>query len=314
MSHLKLVETRSVVDATDPGVQQQLYTGRRYYIDDDIDRPLPRGVIGDYRISARRSEIHTPVFDRQGRAMIRFWDSDLAPSILSPWAPTDRNHRPLPLDSGLKSNTLLLSGSELEGPALDQEQRLWMAANFDLNFSTLCDAAQLGVLTLVESQRFLDLEGGERVPLLDTGAQAGEPPVLYIDPQAPALVSPVEAVQPRGESRDYRLSTRVSQPVIRSWQGRAVASVTVLEQYFSYFMQQPDNADGEPQCWLPLHPPVAWGWSIRLGRRVDGEWDILRRKVIRPTIGHEGVHLPVWENNTIALTGSEPAGERRQSC
>lgn len=47
-------------------------------------------------------------------------------------------------------------------------------------------------------------------------------------------------------------------------------------------------------------PPVTWGWSICVAKNGADEWAIVRRKLMLPTVGHEGLQLPHWHNQLIA--------------
>jgi hypothetical protein len=56
--------------------------------------------------------------------------------------------------------------------------------------------------------------------------------------------------------------------------------------------------------WVPALTPVMWGWSIRVGRRTDGEWGILRRKLLMPTSLDAGPELPLWQTDTYQIAYS----------
>jgi hypothetical protein len=100
------------------------------------------------------------------------------------------------------------------------------------------------------------------------------------------------------EYHDYHLTLR--QTIPDQYQEKTVESVTVLEQYKSYFMQRERSDSAERVIWTPLLEAVNWGWSIRVGYRADGELGILRRKLMLPAVGNDGLELPQWQTNHLA--------------
>lgn len=283
--------------ATLPG----LCLGRRYLIDVTPQSALApsHGLVGDYRIDIRRTEVQ-PVTTRGLHAACFFWDTDVS-------LPTTA--RPIRRDDGLaldghvlQGNSIQVAHGALNGPELTEASggtTLTLSPRFELVFDTAGHDAMAGVIHLVQAQRFVRLDDGTSIMLLDTHAH--DAPVLYLeDANDERPVKTVVECQAAGTARTYDYVFRIGQAIPDHYHGRAVESVTVLEQYTSYFMQreigQPENA----VIWTPACAPIAWGWSIRVERRFDGPWCLARRKVMLPIGGHDGLDLPVWTTNTLA--------------
>jgi hypothetical protein len=265
------------------------------------------GVCGDYRISAERGDIQSVAATPANNNVTEcyFWDTDVDLSRLTcdVWQNTSNGPQPLK-DYHLKSNRLMMQKTELEGPQIisrEENALLTLSPRFDFTFYTDSYAAQLGVINLVQATRFITLDNGNKVPLLDTDNE--ESAVLYLenpsDDQAIKLVSTPQEIS---VARQHTYTCTISQHIPAIFNGESVASVTVLEQYWSYLMQRAlpgDNNHNTHDIWIPVYSPVSWGWSIRVGHRTDGEWGILRRKLILPTTGHDGLQLPAWNKNTV---------------
>lgn len=191
--------------------------------------------------------------------------------------------------------------TEVVGPELVMEARqtlLRMQPVFHLRYETGAYAAQFGVVHLVQSERSVFMEDGTQRQLLTT-----EEPVLYIeDPHITEPMRYLSMHQSHGTRQTYHYQLSLRQAIPDILNNKAVESVTVLEQYQSYFMQRECSNSAPQPTWTPLLLPVTWGWSIRVGRRADGDWCILLRKLIRPIEGNEGLELPRWRSNSIALS------------
>jgi hypothetical protein len=105
--------------------------------------------------------------------------------------------------------------------------------------------------------------------------------------------------QALGESQPYRISSTISQAIPEQWHGQAVVDLVVMERYSSYLLQRATLAEDNQTLWTPLYFPISWGWSIRAGRRYDGEWDIMRRKLMLPITGQDGLQFPLWRDNSL---------------
>lgn len=235
---------------------------------------FPEGIIADYSISAESATIQAASTNAE---MLYIYNGEYL----------DEFH--------LQSNQLQLLNAFTDGPQVQQDElstQLLMQMEFPLQFSTHASAAQLGVVHLVQSQRSLQLQNGEHITLLES-----KEPVLYLDQNNHR--DGIELITEQDERRQsdyhYRLSLHQAIPEIIN--GIALESLTVLEQYQSYFMQRP-LLNNTSVIWTPLLAPISWGWSIRIGRRADGAWTIVRRKLVLPSVSHDGLLLPLWQSNT----------------
>ena len=306
MPHLKPVFLPFKPVSTHKPILNAIHTGARYLVScqDLSTLNSTHGVIGGYRMTSESAEIFQvePKAASSELSECYFWDTDIDLSQLQCKITLDIKDQLLSLqDSHLKSNRLLLNGAELTGPQItvsDEKAALILSPRFDVTFSTDSCTAQLGLINLVQATRFITLENGSQINLLDTGKE--ELPVLYLENQRDdQAIKFVTAPQQSGVTEEHTFNCDISQPIPVQVDGETVASVTVLEQYWSYFMQRAVPLDDHHNIWIPVYAPIQWGWSIRVGRRTDGEWGILRRKLILPTTGHDGFQLPVWNNNTV---------------
>lgn len=281
----------------------ELYLGRRYHIE-DASRPalaLSHGLVGDYRIELQRAEV-LPVTLQGTHGVCYFWDTDVA--LSTPSKPLHPEHALALDDYALRGNSIQIAHATLNGPELieaDGATRLTLAPQFELVFHTDCYEAMAGVIHLVQAQRFIRLDDGTSVVLLDSHAH--DAPVLYLEnDQDDRPVKTIVTRQSTGGAHSYDHTFRIGQSIPDEHHGRAVESVTVLEQYTSYFMQREVGQPENTAIWTPACAPIAWGWSIRVERRFDGPWCLARRKVMMPVGGHDGLELPVWTTNTLACT------------
>lgn len=307
MPELKLVPLRSDSSAPKLRSSDAVPVGSRCIVQGAPGIEMPQGIVGDYRISEQSGEVLAWALDEQGKGECLVWDTELESRGAEPLSIFGPDGQQLSTNT-LNSNACVLETAEQEWPEF-QRHTLTLAPSFEVRFTTEVCPARLGLITLVDAQRFLLLEDDSRHTLLDTSGYpsdgSSESPVLYLTEMGAGAVDQVTSVQAQGETRNYRFSIPVAQELSEEIGGIAVVSMTVLEQYSSYVMQQIVDSAGKPGVWLPVHAPITWGWSIRVGRRGDGEWDILRRKMIRPTVGHEGLQLPEWTTNTLTLKALE---------
>jgi hypothetical protein len=256
-------------------------------------------MVGDYQVSLECACVET-VDLQNGSAHVYIYDTE-ARLEGSRWYGLANEETGLGADEcQIRGNRCNLLATAMVGPEVVtecQQTELRMRTEFSLQFDTGAYAAQAGVVHLVQSQRSLLLENGLQRLLLAT-----DEPVLYVDD--PLATEPVHCLAPaqqQGQNETYQYQLSVKQAIPDLVDGEAVASVTVLEQYQTYFLQRECSHYTTGVIWTPLLAPVTWGWSIRVGRRADGEWGILRQKVIRPTVGHDGLELPQWQTNSLAL-------------
>ena len=289
-------ESTPAAAAGDAPAKTRLYPGRSYRFDfpDKEADPPPGGMVGNYRFDSHQARLDAVTHD--GGAYV--YETDAA--LSGDWAYHGEPGRAC----RFAGNRLTLDSTEMNGPELSDEEALTtlsLQPMFRLSYHTDAYAAQLGVIHLVQSQRFVTLADGERLELLEA-----EQPVLYL--VAEQAIETLGPAQPPGRHQDYRYRIDVRQAIPSRLNDVAVESVTVLEQYRSYFMQREAGQDEGQVIWIPALAPVTWGWSIRVGRRADQHWGILRRKLILPTVGHDGLEFPLWEDNHLSLSRPLPAG------
>jgi hypothetical protein len=117
-----------------------------------------------------------------------------------------------------------------------------------MQWHTKAFASQLGCLQLVEASRTLQFAEGAALNLLDTEAGGGGP-VLYLrNSNAKTAVEPVCKFQPQGVEQIIHFKTDVSQIIPSHYCNKPVISLTVLEKYSCYFMQNAAPDDCGPRC------------------------------------------------------------------
>jgi len=286
-----------------------VYVGRRYSLAEDVALDHARRVsadtdllVGGYRVTPQRAQVLTADPERHPRRLF-VWDSEATGHELHGLlAVPDGDGRALPHPPRLRGNRLQLLDARLDGPRLMEHGGHWqlcLEAVFELAWHSSVAAARLAAVELVQARRSLHFaDGGEQL-LLDTATSNG--PVRHGDGDA--------ALRFLGPRQDAGAASRplhtvaLRQAIPERTDGREVASVTVLEQYSTHFLQCADPQDPDNHIWVPLLGPVAWGWSIRVGRRTDGEWGILRRKLFLPAAAGE-LCLPEWQACTGQLHGA----------
>lgn len=263
----------------------------------DLDHDLQNGVVGAYRLGINSVEIEA--VDLNVQPVQGFvWDADLLTPDVSSWLQTGSEQTPSTL-----RNRLTLLDAVLDGPEvvnIGQRPVLSISPRFRLEWSTEAFASQLGMVQIVESSRTLQFADGETLALQDTEA-AGVGPVLYLNDATGALaVKPVCAYQALGAKQNVEFSTQIAQDIVPdSFRDKPVESLSILEKYTVYFMQNAAPDDTDRHIWVPVHLPIVWGWSVRVQQRFDGVWDIFRKKLIMPTPSTEAPTLPSWQSNSL---------------
>ncbi|MGY6274635.1 hypothetical protein [Methylomonas sp. MgM2] len=265
-------------------------------------RPV-HGLIGGYRFDAHSAEVLPALASRNGEIDAYVWDTncDLADLQVSLESEDGSSAQALSAYR-LQTNSLEFYQVALKGPEIISDESniaLSLSAHFELTYTTDVFAARLGLLHLVQAQRFLILANGERITLLDSGDE--DCPVLYLpyrDDDRP--MSWLSENQAAGESKAYDITTSISQSIPVEIHGAAVEGLTVQERYSSYFMQEATPSSAEKTIWTPIYPRISWGWSIRAGCREDGVWDIMRRKLMLPIVDGDGLQIPLWQTNSRA--------------
>ncbi len=175
--------------------------------------------------------------------------------------------------------------------------QLTTTANFDFVFNTTLQAVHLGLLSLVETQCFAQLKNGERFTLRESGE--GNPVLYLTDSIGPHdVITSILEINGSADSLQHSHRITLTQPIPDQLEGSEVETLTVLEQYTTFFMQR-ELPFSQENIWTPLCPPVTWGWSMRVAKRHDGDWCIVRQKLLTPTVGHNGLEMPVWEGNQL---------------
>jgi hypothetical protein len=206
---------------------------------------------------------------------------------------------PLAPNTNAISSRFVLSHSTLSEPQIiDQEStpQLTTTASFQFIVSTSMQAVRLGLLSLVETQRFAQLSNGKRHSLLDSN----ERPVLYLTDTMTThdVITPILDTGAGKDSIQHDFDIKLAQAIPARLAGSDIETLTVLEQYTSFFMQR-ELPSGQDNIWTPVCAPISWGWSMRVAKRQDGDWCIVRQKLLMPTVGHNGLEMPVWEGNQL---------------
>lgn len=262
----------------------------------NLEHDLQNGLIGTYRLDSTATEMKAVDINAQPlRGFV--WDAELLSPCLkqSLQIAPDQPH-------ASETNRLTLIDIAMEAPEVRLIQdlpALTIAPRLELEWRTGAYASQLGIVQLVESTRTVFLANGEPINLVDTEA-AGTGPVLYLtDATDNATVKPVCRFQAKGEQQRFEFSSAVTQIIPAELDDKAITSISVLEKYTLYFMQNANPEDPEHYIWAPVHLPIVWGWSIRVQQRYDGFWDIFRKKLMLPTPSTEAPALPHWQNNSL---------------
>ncbi|MCQ8117291.1 hypothetical protein [Methylomonas rosea] len=290
-----------------------IQAGHRYSIDAQkladnrlgyLEHDLQNGLLGDYQLSIEQA-MTIAVDTKQTPTQAFVWNSDLLNPPLKNCLPITNAHPQQPDQNRL---TLLdASMAALEVSLLDDTPTLSIAPRFELEWDTAGFCSQLGILQLVESTRTVHFADGETMTLLDTETENGGP-VLYLSGTESHLpVMPLGRFQQQGQQQKLLFSQAVTQAIPSQINGNAVASISVLEKYTVYFMQNagPDRPD--LYIWVPVHLPIVWGWSIRVQQRYDGVWDIFRKKLIMPSASTEAPKLPLWQSNALLCQTTQTA-------
>jgi len=254
------------------------------------------GLIAAYRLSVDAGIIER--IDTTAQCIKGFvWDNDLLSSCMQ----QDLKIRNQSWFSR-HCNRLTLLESGLQGPeinVLDHQPVLNVSPYFKMQWHTEAFASQLGCIQLVEASRRLQFENGESLDLLDTES-AESSSVLYLMNSSDKLaVKPVCDFQQLGIDQQVNFTTAITQTIPVQLGDKTIVSLTVLEKYSCYFMQNAAPNDPEQHIWTPVHLPITWGWSIRVQQRFDGVWDIFRKKLILPASSTELPPLPVWQGNSL---------------
>jgi hypothetical protein len=151
-------------------------------------------------------------------------------------------------------------------------------------------SARLGVIHLVESHCFAILKNGEQRILRDSGEEQS---MLHRHDLQDDVVTPVLDADQHAAAIARTFKQTIAHTIPEHIDGLEVDTMTILEQYTSYFMHR-ETPFSDTNIWIPVCPPVDWGWSIRIARRYDNDLGIARRKLFMPTVEHDGLEMPGW--------------------
>lgn len=231
------------------------------------------------------------------------WDADdeLASANLSVLS-TEGEAIAISPNTNAITGRFVLSHATLSEPLIEHQEtkpQLTTTASFDLVFSANALPLRLGLLNLVQTHCFALLKNGQQHMLLDSGEDQS---VLFIaDPgNKHEVLSPVLDAAAGAETSQHQHKVRLTQRIPSQLNGAQVESMTVLEQYTSFFMQR-ELPFNQENIWTPVCAPISWGWSMRVAQRQDADWCILRQKLLMPNVGHNGLELPEWDGNHLDL-------------
>jgi hypothetical protein len=219
--------------------------------------------------------------------------------------------------SGLVNNSLTLVQAQMSLPLLEAQADgsvcLILDLSFELQGNARAFAFETGLVRLVEPDCTLTLSDGRVLPWRPAEVescagteQANRALVLEFpgeytpeaNSRSDAAVVPGRRLQD-GEQQRWLETWQVRVNVPQTFHQQAITRITLMEQYTLFWMQQALPGKHAPvgleQRWLPLMAPVQWGWSLRIERLSDGNWGIVRRKLMRPLGGNEGLFLPDWQ-------------------
>lgn len=189
---------------------------------------------------------------------------------------------------------------------MNNQPILTISPRFELEWATEAFASQLGLVQLMDSSPTLQFADGISLVLLDTET-AGLDKVLYLkDSIDNSAVKQVCAFQEQGDKQRFGFNTVVSQAIPAKFKNNPVVSVSFLEKYAWYFMQNAAPDDPDRHSWVPVHLPIICGRSIRVQQRFDGVWDIFRKKLMMLTPSAEAPAVPRGQSNSLhCLTTQE---------
>lgn len=295
IAYLNPTKLRTSVSAK---ISPSLLVGRKYRLlgeNPPVDMP---GICGGQKFSADIGAI----LPRQNTAAHQdafLWDGDSLSGCSAVSALTAEGEcLALGGNTPVANNRFVLSAATVTKPEIlnpGNGPQLSLQAGFDFVYTADAMNARLGVLTLVEAQCFVVVNSGERHELRNSG---DEQKLLYLTAEGQQdIVNPLADVSRGHDTLSQNHTENVSHAIPEQVEGSAMETMTVLEQYQTFFLQR-ELPFSEENIWTPVCAPISWGWSIRIARRHDDEWGIARQKLLMPTVGHDGMEMPEWQGNT----------------
>jgi hypothetical protein len=280
-----------------------LVIGRKYHNPMDLLPASTHGICSDFVCTLDKGEA-TIMTDNKDCQHAFLWDADCLPNLTGSTLSTSAGENiAVNANTPALTNRFVITNTRLNKPTLqtsDDDQRISIKAEFDYAFTADQMNVRLGALSLVESQCFLSLENGQRHNLLNTDEQ--EVLFLTADAQSNAISPIIDATKSNTTLND-NWQIDITHAIRNQLDGIPVESLTVLEQYQTFFMQR-ELPFTDDNIWTPVSSPISWGWSMRIARRYDGEWGIARQKLLMPSAGHNGMEMPSWKNNTLTILES----------
>ncbi|MEJ2141972.1 MAG: hypothetical protein P8Y24_06395 [Gammaproteobacteria bacterium] len=267
--------------------------GKKYSIKGDQLPAVIHGLCGGVVFNADKG-FALPLTNDATSQPCFFWDTDCdypAGAILR----DDKGTAIVPVhDLQFTSNALTLSGVGLGTPQLNEAKNTFtLQASIDLVYQAKAYPASLAILNLVESNRFSILANGDKVEHV---CCEEEKPVLLLNEQGKLLTAILETPQST-ETLTQNYTETIDIAMHETLGGIDVETMTVLEKYTSFFMHR-QSPFSDDNIWIPVSPPITWGWSLRFSKRHDGVWCVVRQKLLKPTIGHNGMEMPEWQDHT----------------
>jgi hypothetical protein len=277
-----------------------LLLGRRYQLHAETPTTDTHGICGGFLPSVQ-SGVLLPLQTDHAIFDCYLWDSDCELDLAtSPFTASSGERIVLQGQTPVAGNRFALSHTNLSKPELQAQtdgHELSICAGFDFRYAPDVMDACLGVINLVESNCFIMLKNGKRHSLQDTGE---DNKALFLNKEDDDAVQAVLQAGKGYETLEHNYAVNVTHAIPSHIDGVEVETLTVLEQYQTFFMQR-ELPFSEENIWTPACVPIAWGWSMRVARRYDGEWGIARQKLLMPTSGQNGLEMPTWEGNNLNI-------------
>lgn len=275
-----------------------IVVGRRYRLDNDNVGEDMHGICAglDYNIH-HGHVLPAPASPQQNQYYIWDIDEELDTDKVS-FTTAEGESISLPAMANVLTSHFVISQCTLREPQIiDNEAaaKLTTTASFEFVFSTKLPAVRLGILSLIESQCFAQLKNGERHILRDNENEQAR---LYL-PDAGTqdeIASPILDADNGMDPIQGKHEIRLAWPIPQHLDDQEIETLTVQEQYTSFFMQR-ELPFAQDNIWTPVCAPISWGWSMRVAQRSDGDWCIVRQKLLTPAVGHNGLVMPEWEGN-----------------
>jgi hypothetical protein len=284
-----------------PEPSPAVYVGRQYklagaYLPADL-----HGICAGFLCSSSAGEV-IPLQNNEADSHCYLWDadSDLGASDAS-LVTSEGEHIVINAKTNMLANRFVLSNATLGQPEIQEQNRvhqLSVRAGFDFVYTADKLPARLGILSLVESTCFVMLKNGAKQSLLDTGEEQA---VLFLNQEDKhEVMTPIMDVARSDDSIQKSYEESITHIIPEQLDGIEIETMTVLEQYKTFFMQREQPFTRE-NIWTPVCAPISWGWSIRLVKRYDGDWSIARQKLLTPAVGHNGLEMPIWKGNHLRV-------------